>query len=1135
MDNRENFIELVKKIIVGPFPLDSFKQENGEEILFKDSPLRTYISGVLFPKSIYREESLYEGVELKEEGSIDIINVPDDSIGVESSLGTSANSVLDDEENASDSEVSNINNYRQSALGFTAKLCDINCPVNVSFSGGRYAAKNECYPIEYKDSDGNWGIKKSEKPGTCYYRKSFKGHVNITDLPNISNRHKKFSFFDENNTEIAEIGLLVTYRMDNVFTFTIMNTNEVVISGKDSSSKKMLVDDEKCWFQVSFSVQVNDSKFDYLPDNYFESSTDDDYQLNSLLYKDVKSYAIGHGCAAAWNESKDTITAECIPEYDVKPIVPTTSSAELDMFKYMNSIDFVITDLSAMCNEYESWIERIEHKASNLEGSLAATAKKQIILCNQCLERMRKGITLLSSDTTIQNAFQLMNRAMLMQQLHYRMPLVEYKDEFDRNGDLVLKKNTEIPSVDKPETWHKDGFTYGKWRPFQIAFILMNIDSMVDDNSPERKMVDLIWFPTGGGKTEAYLGLTAFTILYRRMTNKDDAGTAVIMRYTLRLLTSQQFARAASLICSLEYIRSKKKNLLGNSRISIGLWVGHEEGSGKISDIKKKIKDISLGASSENVGVVLKCPWCGASMKTFKIKKDSYASPGYELSDDKKKILYRCGNYDCDFSDEKFSLPLKLLDEEIYEEPPTLIFGTVDKFATIPFKMESKIIFGGNNQYKAPDLIIQDELHLITGPLGSTVGLYETLIHQLCVNNGGKPKIVASTATISHAKEQCNALYACGEDNVFQFPVQGIDYRDCFFAREKTDAIGRKYVGLFGNASSSSANASIYIFAALLYAANEMQVENPNDRDPYYTNLAYFNSIKELGRTSTWFIADIKEHLEVIYASRLETRKEGRRYLYDSHLQELTSRMSSDEIPDILQQLENKLGSEKAPLDVCLATNMVSVGVDVSRLGLMTVTGQPKSMSEYIQASSRVGRSSSAPGVVFMLYNISKSRDRSHYEKFYSDHTKLYFSVEPTSVTPFSRPLRERALAAIFVGLYRMMYGANNVCSIPNNNEYSTIKNIILDRVRLIDLDEIEDTENQLDDLYDEWKAWNPQKYTTPYLNPDPEAPLIYALGTIKHPNWQSRGWGIPNSMRSVDRECRLDCSKRLLSDGEDA
>ncbi len=1127
MKEREKVLNVVKNILVGPNPLPEFMQENGEEILFCDSPLKTYVTGILFPQIKMSEDST-ENQEDILDNEVETV-IPFDTVAPDSKMIGDRNIA----EPTIEAEISKINNYRQSAMGLTVCIPESSDYMEIKVSAGSYTEAMSTFPIEKKDESGKRVIVRSENEKKCYFRKQNISILRLTknNLPTKTNRHMQYILLDDAGHKIDGLELTVTFRLSKreeyytIYTVTLLNTNQCAEKAINATD---------CWYQCTFDIKSDKALF-ALPDSFCADITDDDYQLNALLYRDVKTYAIGHGCAATWeNEiSPTTVTASVIPEYEVKPIVPTTSKAKLSMKMYALDKESTFSDLQVLCDEYKDWIAKEEMKIKDIsDKKFIQTAKKQIDLCKVCLERMEKGIVLLKSNEQVLKAFQLSNKAMLMQQLHYKLPLTEYEKYDNKTFSFVLKKKIIMPDFDDESTWYnKEKNIYGKWRPFQLAFILMNLNSIYQENSPERAIVDLIWFPTGGGKTEAYLGLTAFTIFLRRIKNPNDFGTSVIMRYTLRLLTAQQYERAASLICAIEKIRSENEGLLGTKRITIGLWVGDSLTKNDSTEVIKKIKEIRIGKSTENVSVILKCPWCGASMETFKTDKTAQ-TPGYEISPDKKHVIFRCSNEDCDFSDEELGLPLNLFDDEIYANPPTLLFGTVDKFAMLPYRPEAKSLFGGDNERTPPELIIQDELHLITGPLGSAVGLYETIIDELCIRNGKRPKIIASTATISHAKQQCNALYACGENNVFQFPVQGTTYKDCFFAKEDCEKVGRKYVGLYGGAVSSSATASIYTFAAFLYAAKAIKVEDEQLRDPYWTNLAYFCSMRELGQAATWFIADIKEHLEVIYRNRLEASLSAneRRYIYESGLAELTSRMNNDEIPKILKSLEVRYGnSEKRPLDVCLATNMISVGVDISRLGLMTVTGQPKSMSEYIQATSRVGRDSNAPGLVFVIYNTSKSRDKSHYEKFQSQHSKLYFSVEPTSVTPFSRPLRERALHAVFVALHRFFienYNQNNARRIPTDEEYKHIVDVIVARAECVDKDEIEDIKKQLYDKWKEWSAWKPEKFHSFVIGES--APLLVPAGTIKPPSWDDRGWFAPTSMRSVDRECGLDCSKLL-------
>lgn len=403
-----------------------------------------------------------------------------------------------------------------------------------------------------------------------------------------------------------------------IYTVTLVNTKHC---GEEKN-----ISQSDCWFQCGFSIKTNE-KLVPLPANFCAEINDEDYQLNSLLYRDVKTYAIGHGCAAVWDDSDipTEIMASVMPEYEVKPIVPTTSRALLSMKMYAQNKEDSLKDLRMLCDDYEEWIDREEKKANEIEDEkFKQTAKKQIELCRICLHRMNSGIMLLEENNEVWSAFSLANKAMLLQQLHYKLPLTEYKSYNIGTFSFELQNDIIMPDFDDEKTWYNSSKNvYGKWRPFQIAFILMNLLSIYDKQSPERDIVDLIWFPTGGGKTEAYLGLTAFTIFMRRIKNPNDSGTAAIMRYTLRLLTAQQYERAASLICAIEKLRSENETLLGRERITIGLWVGDSLTKNKSSDVINKIKEIQTGKTNENVSVILKCPWCGASMETFKTENCS--------------------------------------------------------------------------------------------------------------------------------------------------------------------------------------------------------------------------------------------------------------------------------------------------------------------------------------------------------------------------------------------------------------------------------------------------------------------------------------------------------------------------------
>ena len=1138
-NRRDQLLELVKKEFIGPDPIDwpGYKQINGEEILISDPPRTRYIAGILYPQDVLEEDTSSLNENELDESMIDKEETdPDESQDIKVKV---TSEYLEDAEEL----INRSNAYRQSAISITAGLYSGDS-IYVHISAGKYTTISSTDP-------------KTEKVVSQYPRTA----ISWTN----ENQPIRLPMPGEGICKIPVDGTAlqfdVTFRYQKgdcmIYTFTLENSIVRPASFRD----------DDCYFQAYFRISSLKG-FCPLPDTQKVNIKDEDYLSNQLLYRDVRNYAIGHGCAVEWEENSDKVSwleTSVFPSYEVKPIVPASiEGVTLEMLKYGPGTDFSssLLELSLLCDKYEEWIELREKEAKKLTERYSRTdyqltAERHIKNCRKCLERMREGISLLENDRNVQTAFQYMNLAMIMQQLHYNLPLQRW--ESNQDDELYLENKLEkLPDPYDRNTWVGNKNRYGRWRPFQLAFVLMNLKSMLRKDCDERDIIDLIWFPTGGGKTEAYLGLSAYTIFIRRLMNRDDAGTAILMRYTLRLLTAQQYERASAMICACDLIRKEHEDMFGPSRISIGLWVGSATTPNKMTDAVTKFDDLYNGKSDENPFVILKCPWCGAQMGVVQKKSGLREIKGYYKKIEahkKKSIIFKCSNPDCSFSDKSYPLPLYVVDEAIYESTPTLLLGTVDKFAMLPFRPQAQRLFGYYDGIKmtSPDLIIQDELHLISGPLGSMVGHYETMINELCAMRIGEktiyPKIIASTATISRAKEQCHSLYGRSPDMVFQFPPSGLNAGDSFFALEDKKQNGRKYVGILATGSSSDATTTIRLFASLLYATKELGVDSESHRDPYWTNIGYFNSIRELGQARTWIRADIEQHLDVMYKRRHYQKlyekeyTKRRRYIYRD--EELTSRISGDKVTSSLANLNirytgrdyHDLHSDEYPIDICLATNMISVGLDVQRLGLMTVAGQPKTTSEYIQATSRVGRDAGeAPGIVFVLYRPGRPRDRSHYEHFKEYHSKLYCSVEPTSVTPFSAPVRERALHAIMVGLMRLENSDaynNGKPQIPSQAMIDHIEQIIRERISDVDSDEIDDTLTLFQERLADWRAWNPSLWE-PKRNRDwsftDDVPLMYGAGD--HPNeaWSERGFETPTSMRSVDASCEADLMLREYS-----
>lgn len=583
-------------------------------------------------------------------------------------------------------------------------------------------------------------------------------------------------------------------------------------------------------------------------------------------------------------------------------------------------------------------------------------------------------------------------------------------------------------------------------------------------------------------------------------------------------------------MCALELLRRNAEDLLlGSEEISIGLWVGGGVTPNKKKDAVKRLNDLARG-EGENSFVLLKCPWCGARMGPLKQRGPTRVK-GYKKSGRPQSVVMRCEDDSCDFAGDA-GLPVKVIDEEIYENPPTLLVGTVDKFALLPWYPESRSIFGIDRENSPPDLVIQDELHLISGPLGSMVGHYETLIEELCRRDfEGQElscKIVASTATISRAAEQISSLYGRSPGKAKLFPPQGLKAGDSFFAAEDTSGIGRKYAGIFASGLPSQVTTQVRVLGSLLQSP-PLAGADAKTTDPYWTLMVYFNSIRELGHAATLINADIPEYIRVIWRRfglrkiDNEDRAKMRRFI-NSDL-ELTGRVPSGEITRNLDRLFESFDGTRSsrPVDICLATNMIQVGLDVFRLGLMAVVGQPKSTAEYIQATSRVGRDVKGPGLVITIFNTGKPRDRSHYEHFRDFHQSIYRHVEPTSVTPFSIRVSERALHAVVITLVRFLDPQSREFPTPPNSKLrDRIRAIIIDRVRIVDPDESVQADKIIDRFFDDWSDSEPDIYGT-FGEPGENLPLMVPAGRDPKSYWKNYGYRpTPSSMRNVDAECEV-------------
>ncbi|MEV0024081.1 helicase-related protein [Streptomyces atroolivaceus] len=835
------------------------------------------------------------------------------------------------------------------------------------------------------------------------------------------------------------------------------------------------------------------------------ASRDPEERELRLQYRHVVTHAVGHGCAVREdhdeNGAVELLSCDVLPRSEV-PAIRAGGPLDSPVLTLAHLADPAVDrdqlreELHEFAASYHAWYVGQRSVRVPEWGQEAA---------DRILDRVRRAVTRIEAGVRtlcdpgrpeLLDAFRIAQRTMLLQMRH---SAPDQAGQRWRRSDVVALD----PSVD-PEA---------AWRPFQLAFFLLALDGVADPGHRDRETTDLIWFPTGGGKTEAYLLLAAFTIALRRIRGEGD-GTTVLSRYTLSLLTTQQFQRAATTICALEHLRRTEPGLgLGEAPITIGLWVGDTTTPNRYESAKTAFDEQREASHPEDVFILDRCPWCGTRIlpPTWSGVRSDY---GVRAETD--RFAFHCTRDECAFHD---VLPVAVVDQHLYEDPPTFVLGTVDKFARLAWEPDSGRLFGAGTGNPPPSLIIQDELHLLTGPLGTTVGLYEAAILELCTAPDRRPpKIVAATATIRRSAEQVRALH---HRDVQLFPPSGPDARDSFFAVPDTDRTGRLYLGVMAQGHTAGRGA-VTTTAAMLQGVHQLPEEH---RDDYWTLVAYHHSLRELGRTVTAAGDDIPAQLRGL------DEGSGTRELVGEQVQQLDSSVKRADQPILLDRLE-KPWTDLRSVSFLPCTNMLSVGIDVKRLAYMLMQGQPKTTAEYIQATSRVGRHH-VPGLVVTYFNASRPRDRSHYETFTDYHRALYRYVEPASVTPWAPPARRRALHAALVILVRhgLGLGAENQAGriAVHKEAAGRIADGLAERAAVaesgstgVDADAVRaDVRAELGYLLDDWCR---------------QAGTAAADGKDLYYRSQGKGqhnllkafeqryglWETPNSMRSVDRECQI-------------
>lgn len=1086
-----------------------------EEILTESDPLRRYGVGILFPNSLKTANA--------EGGDVNLVGVPglpSDASIVDAPVEAAESIPIADDADADDFDLSDAYSYLPSSMAISFCVSDKElAPLTLRASGAKY----ERLSVQVADRQRFWWVR---RPFT------FEASVDLKKVDGL----QAPALFDAPSTDGVDVSAAFRVYCRKISTGVATGSRIVTVA---LVNRSLGSGPAKAMFQCNFEVAAGSGvRFRPYPRPLPPDTDHDEEASLALLYRKRRTYAVGHGCAADWDNGSDAapsvLKAWTLPSHEVPSMTPDVSVIGEDGVRRKLTVSMYLLALgdargSQQVHDillaYESWLQDRIEEAKSLPDEHQRAASSHILKCKEALARMKSGWKLINTDEKVRRSFQLTNRVMLLQQVRSRIPT--RKTVADKSG---------LYSVQGPHPVVTAAENSAYWRPFQIAFLLATVCELADAEHVDRELVDLIFFPTGGGKTEAYLGAAAFTMFSRRIKDPDNSGTAVLMRYTLRLLTAQQFLRAAALLCVMEDLRSERDDL-GNEPFSIGIWVGGSSTPNTWKQAKASLARLQSDPRSENPFLLLRCPYCGAKFGRLEGKQRSKPQvAGYVLAG-KSEVRFRCPDTECRFSGKRY-LPIHVVDEDIYASKPTFTMGTVDKFAMLAWKPEAHSLFGlgpqGTRLLSPPELIIQDELHLISGPLGSMVGLYEPVINQLCSDSRqGKtkhPKIIASTATIRRYEKQVLDLY--GRSRTALFPPHGLEESRAFFAEPATTddgkaAPGRRYLGIMAPSLGSIQTAQVRVAAAALQGRAEIP---RGQEDGYWTNLNFFNSLRELGNTVSLLQSDIPDYIK---GKSFRDGIDVGNIQYPTNRMELTSRRRSDDIPRAIEELE-VTADDPDCIDVCLASNIIEVGVDIDRLSLMTIVGQPKTTAQYIQVSGRVGRRwYERPGLVVTIYGASKPRDRSHYEHFRDYHERLYAEVEPTSLTPFAWPVLRRGLHGAAVALLRQSNPERGVFPFPQQ-EFDDAISVLRERASLVDPNELGVLDAEASRRRGEGANWNRTAWNGNVLGGDPLQGLMRYAGSAAVAGAKAPIWDVPSSMRNVDAECRLRITNGYdMADGE--
>ena len=832
----------------------------------------------------------------------------------------------------------------------------------------------------------------------------------IKELSNLKAQRPKQSLPD------WKLSIFVEIRDDltepNMKRVRVLLVNKTIAFTDDDRDRGL---DETSIFDTGLKIHINNGTV--VPFEFLLAQKD--YRKTPLMI------AKGINCTVLRNTSHKILTTETLPKFK-QPFYRTKADSGIKFEEFDSNNPWALLEhLYESMNDYSSeWKTYLENEGKN---ELSQNEYKECDLDrNKFIEEstnFKLGIECLRKSQQLGKSFSLMNRV------------------FHRLGQ-------------------KSGGKIVEWRLFQICFIVSQLPSLFwrENNSSKTSDFDkavynsfnkasILWFPTGGGKTEAYLGLVATSLIFDRLRGK-KSGLNTWMRFPLRMLSLQQMERLMRVIAELNILKEENNELLNGDPFTVGYYVGATVTPNKIDQSDMNFYE-NNEKNKKKILILRRCPYCSSKV-TIECKRSTW------------QIVHKCSNEEC-FSNNsksmgilKGSLPLYIVDNEIYRFIPSVLVGTVDKLAIVGHNLGFTHLLSGASQKCAdhgyaqydkcmvlyetncknskktkldttqvhkdpgPSLLIQDELHLLNAELGVFNSHYEGLLQYICSNNYLPPKILAATATIESYERHALHLYL-KEAN--RFPQPSWKIGESFYATSLPKTSRRTYLGILCHSKSIDDAASrvllLYLSEIRRMKSNIDLVKSILDDDSldeevinnllavYDFCLAYVNR-KITGSTLLDKVSRANKDFSYNNIPNIETDL-------------LTGDRLQDDIGATFDRIEQERTRYNYPkLDVVAATSLISHGVDLERINMMVMCGMPSHYAEYVQSSSRSARSH--PGFVFTCFLSKDSRELSQYEMFLPMHENIDSLIESVAINRFASFAPEKTVPGLLSSLLLNYY-----------------------------------------------------------------------------------------------------------------